>query len=197
MQTGAALEAIDRELDRAIGQLKATALATSPASSEAWDALLKRAHLTPDAQPARLDRYRELKLTRGALPEEFRAAIQVTARKAASELADIQEADPDGTGHQGQWASRHGVLRARLAGLVDREGAAYDALLRPKKPGGGMGGVFARARATSSLQTWVVGDWARHVTLSCISCGAPQEVELEFLCHYCRNPLFREGIGWD
>lgn len=197
MSAGPALDTVDAELITALDQLRTTALSAGPASLDAWDALLKKAHLVPQPLAVRLQRYQALALTRGALPDEFRAAVQVVARKAAGRLAEIRTDDPRGTGHDGPWASRCGLLGARLVGLVEREGAAYDALLRPPRPGGGLGGVFARARATSALDPWKVGKWSSSVTLACVSCGAPQEVELEFLCHYCRNPLFREGIGWD
>jgi len=198
MQTGAALDSVSTQLDAALASLRATALATGPAHLTAWDALLDHAHLKPLPLEVRLQRYRQLKLTRGALPDEYRAAVQVAARKATGRLAQIREDDPENTGHNGPFANRFGVLRARLVGLVDREGAAYDTLLKPKKPGGSLGGVFARARATSALDPWkALGKWSSNVTLSCVSCGAPQEVELEFNCHYCHNPLFREGFGWD
>ena len=147
--------------------------------------------------PARLQRYQQLKLSRGALPDEFQAVLQVIARQCVGRLDAIIESDPADTGHHGASASRCGLLRAKLVALVDREGAAYKSLLRPPKPGGGLGGIFARARATSAIDPWRVGKWSQAVTLCCVSCGAPQEDELEFYCTYCRNPLFREGIGWD
>jgi len=196
MATGAELDALDADLGGALSRLRSVALAAGPTQLSAWDALLEKAHLKPAEMPVRLQRYRALKLTHGALPEELRAVAQTIARQSVGRLTAIIEADPDGTGHHGQWASRCGLLRSQLVGLVDREGAAYDAALRPKKPGGGLGGVFARARSTTAIDPWSGVKWDRAVTLSCVSCGAPQEVELEFLCHYCRNPLFREGIGW-
>jgi len=197
MPAGAALDALDRDLAGALSRLRAVALAAGPSTLGAWDALLEKAHLEPSPMPVRLRRYQVLKLTRGALPEEYRAALQAIARQSVGRLDDIVAGDEQGTGHHGPWASRCGLLRSRLVGLVDREGAAYDASLRPPTPGGGLGGVFARARATSAIDPWKVGQWQQAVTLSCVSCGAPQEVELEFHCHYCRNPLFREGIGCD
>lgn len=198
MATGAELQAVHQQLDGALVALRTTALAAGPSALVAWDALLAGAHLQPRPIEVRLQRYSTLKLTRGALPDEYRAAVQVAARKAAGRLAAVVEADPEGTDHHGPHASACGVLRARLVGLVDREGAAYDSLLRPKKPGGSLGGVFARARASSALDPWKhLGSWSDSITLSCTTCGAPQQVALEFDCHYCHTPLFREGFGWD
>ena len=197
MSAGPALDALESDLAGALARLRQAALAAGPAQLSDWDALLEKTHLKPPPMPARLLRYQQLKLNRGALPDELQAVLQAVARQAVGRLDAIIESDPAGTGHHGAYASRCGLLRAQLVGLVDREGASYKALLRPPKPGGGLGGIFARARATSALDPWKAGKWEQAVTLSCVSCGAPQEVELEFHCHYCRNPLFREGIGWD
>ena len=197
MPTGAALDALDRDLGSAVSRLREAALAAGPSDLSAWDSLLEKVHLKPLPLAQRQLRYQQLKLSRGALPDEYRAALQVVARQSVGRLDAIRASDAEGTGHHGPFASRCGLLRARLVGLVDREGAAYDTVLRPPKPGGGLGGIFANARLTSSIDPWKASKWEISVTLSCVSCGAPQEVELEFHCHYCRNPLFREGIGWD
>ena len=195
--TGARIEAVAQELDRALGRLREVALAAGPRSLDDWNALLARVQLVPSSSAERLQRYQSLQLSRGALPDEYRAAVQVAARQAVGCLAEIKQSDPDGTGHHGSHGSDVGVLHARLQDLVAREGAAYEALLRPQKPGGGLGGIFARARATSAIDPWKVENWAGTVTLSCVSCGAPQGVELDFRCHYCGKALFRRGIGWD
>lgn len=197
MSSGPALDALDRDLAGALTRLREAALAAGPAELSGWDAVLEKTHLTAPPMPARLLRYQQLKLSRGALPDEFQAVLQVIARQSVGRLEAIIDSDPADTGHHGASASRCGLLRAKLVALVDREGAAYTSLLRPPKPGGGLGGIFARARATASIDPWKTGKWSQAVTLSCVSCGAPQEVELEFYCTYCRNPLFREGIGWD
>ena len=197
MAAGPALDALERDLAGAQSQLREAALAAGPTQLSGWDALLEKTHLKPPPMPARLLRYQQLKLGRGALPDEYEAVLQAIARQSVGRLDAIIDNAPADTGHHGPYASRCGLLRAQLVGLVQRQGAAYKDLLRPPKPGGGLGGIFARARATSAIDPWKSGKWEQAVTLSCASCGAPQEVELEFYCTYCRNPLFREGIGWD
>lgn len=195
--TAARLEAVEQALNEALQHLHSVAAAAGPDALDDWDALLSRVCLVPSPKVVRLQRYQSLRITRGALPDEFRAAVQVAARQASAQLAEIREADPEGTGNNGVHRSRYGLLHARLVDLVSREGGIYDAHVRPPKPGGGLGGVFARARNTSAVDPFQKGYWADNITLSCVSCGAPQHVALDFLCQYCGKQLFQRGIGWE
>jgi hypothetical protein len=95
-------------------------------------------------------------------------------------------------GQSGEDSADARVLRASLFTFVDNHGAAYDASVRPaQKPGGGLGGIFARAQTTAALTPWADMKYDTALTLTCRGCGAPQPNALEFSCCHCGGDIFK------
>jgi hypothetical protein len=51
--------------------------------------------------------------------------------------------------------------------------------------------VFANAKATAKDQPWKANaeTYQQVYTFSCVHCGAPQQVELNFVCKFCGKPV--------
>jgi hypothetical protein len=155
---------------------------------DAWDALLGRWHLRPPAAEARAARAAQLGVTRGALPEEVRVVLHGIRAVATARLEGILRAEPDLAAPAHPESSRVSQLRARLVTLVDDEGHAHDARVRPGRPG--LGALFARARTTAALDPWAGLRWEQSLTVCCAGCGAPQASALVFDCPHCGGSVF-------
>ena len=71
---------------------------------------------------------------------------------------------------------------------------------KPKKKAG-LGGIFGNVKRTKKLADKQAEKkaWRRSVTLTCPSCGGPQEVTIgeETRCTYCDEPIAAPDDGGD
>lgn len=156
-----------------------------PAGSVDWDGLLAEYQLgVPD--PARRAQWAaQHGQSRGACPDEVRAVIQVLAQRLAWWLEQVVEGDPDDSAGQ----SRLHQLRARQRRLVEEATDTYEAAVLPARPAA-LGGIFAAANRTASPSHPAKQRQHAQLIFKCNHCGAPQQGITEFVCAYCRRPLF-------
>jgi hypothetical protein len=181
-----------------LGDVLEIALRSRPGGGSEWDGLLNHLGLVPSSSTQRAARVRALELKAGALPSEVRMAIHIIASTAEAQLERLERKWPEALKDAHPSAGRIRVLRAGLVGLVEREGAAYDAKVRPESKSAHLGAIFANVRATKGLRPWENIEWRRSLTIQCPGCGAPQEVAAQFTCAFCtgdllgRRDLFKE-----
>jgi hypothetical protein len=99
------------------------------------------------------------------------------------------------------WGAR---MTQTLAELPQRETAEYARKLGIVQPDIGMSNqappdpasakkssIFANAKATAKDQPWKANaeTYKQVYTFSCVHCGAPQQVELNFVCKFCGKPV--------
>jgi len=182
-----------RELDAAITQhvsaIHSTAAASPPGGGPQWDTLLRHYNITPFDGQERAMIVQGMRLTRGATPAEVRVALQGLQSWAQQQLGAFGQ-DPS-----------LGGLRQRVAELVDRETASYEAMLGippppppqaaapAAPPAPSLASIFANAQQTSKEVPWAGQKFKQVITLTCIHCGGPQEQPMDFMCRYCRRPI--------
>ena len=171
-------DAIDAHL-RAIFD---AALAVPPGGGKAWDQLLGHYGITPDPPKRRFELARDLKMTRGATPDEVTRALEGLAAWANGELRALAS-DPACLAEPGFPA-----LGARIASLAHFEAQRYRELVVPKAAPS-VSSIFANAQATAGLTPWADVKTEDSLVLSCGSCGGPQEVQASFTCRYCGSRL--------
>ena len=97
------------------------------------------------------------------------------------------------------WGTR---MRQTLAELPERETAEYarrmgivlpdTSVANPAPPAAKKASsIFANAKATSKDQPWKANaaTYKQSYSMSCVHCGAPQQVELDFICRFCKKPV--------
>jgi hypothetical protein len=98
------------------------------------------------------------------------------------------------------WGTR---MLQTLAELPDRETTEYARRMgivlpdnsvsnqAPPAPAKKAASVFANAKATSKDQPWkaAAATYKQSYSMSCVHCGAPQQVELDFICKFCKKPV--------
>lgn len=197
-----AVVGIEERLDQHLHYVHNTAVASHPHGTPEWDYCLGCYRLTPPPQQSRIARATELNQTRGALPEEVRSVfyvITLITEGAMHRLAGLGDVANQGHSPADQKAR---ILKNRLVTLVDVEGQKYDRVVKPPASGGGgsLGGIFANVNRTAKIDPWAhldIDEDVRNLTLSCVFCGAPQQVPEDFDCAFCGQFIFGEDPGYD
>ena len=186
-----ALDTLERYFERRVKKVVSTALALNPPESEAWDKLLVSSQLTPCGGSVRTKNRLALGMTRGALPQEVRMVLHVLALQCRASLASLTRRWPALSEVSHPLSSRVSILKAQLERVVDEEGHRYDLAVKPAAAtGAGLGMIFANARRSAKLDPWKGLEWRDCLTLTCSSCGAPQEEARNFVCSYCGQNIF-------
>jgi hypothetical protein len=158
------------------------ALACPPGGGRPWDAVLAHYGFAPDPPQSRFDTARDLRMIRGALPDELARVLAGLQTWGQSQLADVARVpfaveDP-----------AFMTLAGRVSGLVYFETERHRAQVVPQKTPS-VGSIFANAAATASQTPWANVQVKRVVAIACLHCGAPQETPADFVCRYCRQPM--------
>ncbi|CAN5374623.1 hypothetical protein BH09MYX1_BH09MYX1_03680 [soil metagenome] len=168
----------------------------------AWDRYLAHYGQRPFAHDERAAVVRALNMTRGATPGEVRLIFASLSTWVQNEVARLSR-DPASAGHP-----RLQAIHAAAASLADRDTAAYERAIGivppPPQPAGplqpagppapppgmpGLGSIFANAQSTSKEVPWANMKYKQSSVLTCVHCGGPQDVALDFLCRFCRRPM--------
>ncbi len=184
-----AIDAVERFFEQELADVHEIALRSKAGGGAEWDGLLVHFGLLPAQSTARAEHVSALRMKKGALPGEVRLAVHVIGNMVRAHLDRVEkrwpEASDDGLPHAG----RVRAMRARLVGLVEREGLSYDQQVRPASGGSHMGSIFANVRATKGMRPWEQIEWKHALTIQCPGCGAPQELAAEFTCAFCTGDL--------
>lgn len=193
----AGLDAIARNLD-AHERYVLDAARTAPfGGNHAWDAVLRNYGLAPDTPIVRLEAAQRAGQREGASMDEVRRAASSIAQKADAELtrtlASI-ELGPAGSVKTPGAAPLEPVissLKVRLRQYEETLSQRYAGFVcaNAGSVSSSVGSVFANAASTAKLTPWANVRFEASRVLSCDTCGAPQQVELDFHCRYCRNPM--------
>ncbi len=195
-----AVAGIEKRLDQHLQYIHTTAAASVPHGTPEWDYCLAFYRLTPPPQQTRLTLARELALSRGALPQEVRTAFYVVTLLTEGALARLPGLGDAAHQANQRASSTASTLRSRMITLVDAEGGKYERLIRPNVGSkAGVGGIFANVKRTAAMDPWAhLGEFdTGNVTLSCVACGAPQQVANDFACGFCGQFIFGEDPGYD
>jgi hypothetical protein len=162
------LEALERDLDRCVSELREVARTAATDTAPSWRALVEAMTGSPPAalRPAGT----------AANPAEVRAVLVAVQRMFTRRLAGVVCADDDRL-----WTFEH----RRLASLVETELAAYIAAVAPPPS---VASAFARAAVRTSPSLSPV---SRVQLLRCRTCAAPRHREAPS-CAYCGHPFFEE-----
>lgn len=184
------LDQFEATLKNQLAELQAAAKSAAPGGVGDWEGIVAHFGLPTIERAERVRQAGQRRHTRGALPEEFEAAVERLAGEAGQMLtrlrgwhADAIAADPSAT-------QRLQLLGHQIATLAAEQRRAYEDELAPKTGVGGLAGIFANASATAKLTPWAQLEYDTHLTLSCPGCGSPQRTRLVFDCEYCGSSLF-------
>ena len=197
-----AVAELEQRLDQHVQYIHDQALASHPHGTPAWDQCLGYYRLTPPPRENRINRATELGQTRGALPEEVRSVFYVVTMLIQSGLDRMPGLGANVLhGGDERANSKAHFIKARLVTLVQTEGGRYEQQVRPPTGGGGgsLGGIFANVKRTSQLDFWTKMKEFEpgNVLLSCVCCGAPQQVAANFTCQFCDQYIFGQDIKYD
>ncbi len=188
-----------QSLEAAIAQHVAAihrAASASPAGGgPEWDALLRHYGLAPLDPQERSFIVTQMRLSRGAVPAEVRAAFAGLARWAQGEMERLRSGN----------ILSPPALHQRVTELAEGETAAYERSigLSPPPPAGpppivapppgpagpSLASIFANAHQTSKEVPWANMKYNAVANLTCVHCGGPQEQPQDFMCKYCRRPI--------
>lgn len=197
------LHAIEGHIDGHVRWIVDTAAACPPGGNASWDQVLAHYGASPDPALKRLQDAQQAGQSRGATLLEVRRAVEAMLAQAKSELDKV--VPPVGVG-LGSFVTAVGAgtadpalegrvatLRARLTSIPDDVAARYAQTVCPPKAAvaASVNSVFANAQSTAKLTPWANYKIDPAKVLSCHSCGAPQEVALDFVCRYCKSPMLR------
>jgi hypothetical protein len=86
-----------------------------------------------------------------------------------------------------EYARRMGIVLPDTSVSDQASPSPVGAGAAPKKASS----VFANAKATSKDQPWKAqaATYKQSYSMSCVHCGAPQQVELDFICKFCRKSV--------
>lgn len=187
------IESLDELVTRHVGTIHATASSAAAGGDASWDELLRHYGVTPFDARERATIVEHMHLGRGATPAEVRVVLEGVARWAEQELGRIRS-DPALVGSRSLE-----TLSGRLAALAERETFAYERMLGlplppTPEPAGppaapSLGSIFANATHTSKAAEWAGPKYKAVSSLTCVHCGGPQEVPMDFMCRYCRRPI--------
>jgi hypothetical protein len=171
-------------LETSVDRVRQTAASSPRGGDDRWVGLLRELGVEPltDAQ-----RVRHLgqgaPINKGALPMEFRWALEAIEKQASPACRDIDMAVDAGDD-----ATQRAVdkLSHRINLLVDEELKAYMSSVRPTIS---TSSIFANAMATSP-NYMAQAEGAGVNTTSCACCGAPRQAGSESMeCEFCGSPL--------
>lgn len=93
-------------------------------------------------------------------------------------------------------------LRQRLGMLADHETRRYAAAMErvaaeapSKKPSSGIANIFKNAVETYQMSPWAHLKYDNRITITCRTCGAPQQTQREFRCEFCGGDVFNREEG--
>lgn len=178
------VHALDAAVTQHVTAIHRAASASPAGGGPEWDALLRHYGLAPLDRQERSFIVSAMRLPRGAVPAEVRAAFAGLARWAHGEMDRLRSG--------GQLAPPE--LHQRIAELAERETAAYERALglAPPSPSPGapsLASIFANAQQTSKEVPWANMKYNAVANLTCVHCGGPQEQSDDFMCKYCRRPI--------
>jgi hypothetical protein len=177
----ASVEALAASVEQHARWIVETAMGSPPGGGPAWDGLLRHYGIVPFPPEERQASVQNLRMSRGAIPGEVRAALDGLKNWALGQLPHAP-GDP-------------GPLHARLQGLVDFETQRYEDAIGIARPvlqapvGPSLASIFANAESTSKEVPWANMKYKQSFALTCVYCGGPQEQPLDFMCKYCRRPI--------
>jgi hypothetical protein len=191
------LEAFELTLEQHVRWILECAAAAPPGGGHAWDRVLGQYGSTPDSPLARVEAIASTGQTRGAIPAEVRRAAEAMALQATAELDRIAPRRALGSGPESVTDSLASRLRATLGHLPDDLSARHVAAVCPPRAAvaASVGSIFANAQSTAKLAPWFGMKVDPSRILVCNNCGAPQQVELDFTCRYCAEPMAGRGPG--
>lgn len=188
------VQSLEAAVTQHVAAIHRAACASPAGGGPEWDALLRHYGLAPLDPQERSFIVTQMRLPRGAVPAEVRAAFAGLARWAHGEMERLRSggvlAPPS--------------LHQRISELVDQETAAYERSLglapppppafaaAPPPPGPAapsLASIFANAQQTSKEVPWANMKYNAVATLTCVHCGGPQEQPQDFMCKYCRRPI--------
>jgi hypothetical protein len=184
-----AIDAIERFMEQELGDVHEIALRSKVGGGAEWDGLLSHLGLVPADATARAERISAFKMKTGALPGEVRMAFHVIGSMVSGQLARLEQRWPEVQDDNPPLAGRVRAIRARLVGIVEREGSRYDKQVQPNKKEGHVGSIFANVHATKGMRPWENIQWKYALTIQCPGCGSPQEVATQFTCAFCAGDL--------
>ncbi len=197
------LHAIEGHIDGHVRWILDTATACPPGGNASWDQVLSHYGASPDPALKRLQDAQQAGQSRGATLLEVRRAVEAMLGQARSELDKVVPPVPIGAGGivsavgagtaDPALESRIATLRAKLTRIPDEVGHQYASSVCPPKAAvaASVNSVFANAQSTAKLTPWANYKIDPAKVLSCHSCGAPQEVALDFVCRYCKSPMLK------
>ncbi len=93
-------------------------------------------------------------------------------------------------------------LRQRLGMLAEHETKRYAAAMErdaavgpPPKPSLGIANIFKNAVETYQMSPWAHLEYDNRITITCRTCGAPQQTQREFHCGFCGGNMFNREEG--
>lgn len=188
---GAALNAIERELDEHVAYVLRTATSAPAGGDGSWDAVLHHYNVALVAPEIRRSFAQSSGLARGAVPAEVRRALDTLVTWAMSRVAQTV-ADPQHPARRAAESRITSLPRERATQYlraIDPSAAPDPFAATPPAPAVAVSSIFANASATAGLTPWANSQGTSVNSLMCPSCGASQEVALHFTCRYCRAPL--------
>lgn len=171
-----------------VARVREAAASAPKGGDERWIGLLRELGVEPLSDEERARHLTQgAPITKGALPMEFRWALEAIERQAAPACRNIDMALDTGDD-----ATQRAVdkLAHRINLLVDDELGNYMSSIRPTIT---TSSIFANAMATSTnhtAQSEAMGYGSGVSTTSCGSCGAPRQAGRESMtCEFCGSQL--------
>lgn len=171
-------------VETSVDRVRQTAASAPRGGDEQWIGLLRQLGVEPLSEEQRARHLAQgAPISKGALPMEFRWALEAIEKQAAPACRDIDMALDAGDD-----AAQRAVdkLSRRISLLVDEELKAYMSSVRPTVS---TSSIFANAMATSP--NYMNQAQAAGVnTTTCTCCGAPRQGARESMeCEFCGSPL--------
>lgn len=195
------LAQLEHHLDGHVRYLLSAAQACPFGGNKDWDAVLAHYGQSHDPPLKRLEEAQAAGQERGATLGEVRRAAEGLRAQASAEMDRIARPVPigaagmvmavgGGTGNV-ELEGRIATLRAKLSRIPDDVTALHAQNVCPPKQAvaASVNSVFANAVATAKLTPWANVKFEAAKVFECKACGAPQQVELDFHCRYCRSPM--------
>lgn len=192
------LESLDAAITQHVQAIHRAATSCSAGGGPEWDGLLRHYGLAPLDANERSFIVTHMRLSRGAVPAEVRAAFAGLQKWAHGEMERLRNAGHPTPPH----------VHQRVSELVDRETSTYERSigLAPAPPAAppafapppayapppgapALASIFANAQSTSKEVPWANQKYSAVANLNCVHCGGPQEQPQDFMCKYCRRPI--------
>lgn len=178
------VETLSNWVEDSVSRVRETAASTQRGGDDQWTGLLTQLGVTPLSDPERVRHLAEgAPINKGALPMEFRWAMEAIVEQAEPRCRDLDMALDTGDDAAQRAVDR---LARRLSLLVEEELRSYMGAVRPTIS---TSSIFANAMATTqSFMGQAQG--AGVSTVSCPCCGAPRRDGSESLtCEFCGSEI--------